>query len=39
MAPGLPRTDVLSLALSGDGRHLFTLNGNGTVYVLRLAAP
>ena len=23
---------------SADGRHLVTLNGNGTVYVLRLAA-
>jgi hypothetical protein len=24
---------------SPDGRHLLTLNGNGTIFVLRLAAP
>ncbi len=29
---------VNSLALSADGRHLITANGNGTIYVLRLAA-
>ncbi len=29
---------VNGLALSGDGRHLVTGNGNGTIYVLRLSA-
>jgi WD40 repeat protein len=27
------------VAFAADGRHLLTLNGNGTIYVLRLATP
>jgi hypothetical protein len=30
---------VYQLALTADGRYLFTANSNGTVYVLRLAPP
>jgi hypothetical protein len=30
---------VNKLALTSDGRYLFTANQNGTVYVLRLDAP
>jgi len=30
---------VNGLAFAPDGRHLFTANSNGTVYVLRLGAP
>ncbi|HEX5273301.1 MAG TPA: hypothetical protein VFW33_22545, partial [Gemmataceae bacterium] len=33
-----PPGGLLVPAFSPDGRHLVTLNGNGTVYVLRLAA-
>jgi serine/threonine protein kinase/WD40 repeat protein/Leucine-rich repeat (LRR) protein len=29
--------EVRAMVLAADGRHLFTSNGNGTVYVLRLA--
>ena len=31
--PGSP------ISIAPDGRHLATVNGNGTVYLLRLAAP
>jgi len=30
---------VVNLAFAPDSRHLFTANGNGTVYVLRLGLP
>jgi WD40 repeat protein/serine/threonine protein kinase len=30
---------IIEVAVSPDGRHLVTLNGNGTLYVLRLATP
>jgi hypothetical protein len=30
---------VWDVAFTPDGRHLVTGNGNGTVYVLRLAPP
>jgi hypothetical protein len=30
---------VYAVAYAADGRHLVTLNGNGTLYVLRLAKP
>jgi WD40 repeat protein len=30
---------VADLCFGPDGRHLITANGNGTIYVLRLAAP
>jgi ECF sigma factor len=30
---------VHGVAFAPDGRHLATVNGNGTVYVLRLAKP
>jgi WD40 repeat protein len=30
---------VWDIAFAADGRHLATANGNGTVYVLRLAKP
>ncbi len=29
----------MTVAFSPDGRHLVTGNGNGTIYVLRLAPP
>jgi WD40 repeat protein/tRNA A-37 threonylcarbamoyl transferase component Bud32 len=34
-----PRWDVNAVAFTPDGRHVVTANGNGTVYVLRLAPP
>lgn len=30
---------VHQVAFAADGRHLGTANGNGTVYILRLAPP
>jgi len=36
---GPPHGYVRQVALSPEGRHLITLNGNGTIYVLRLAPP
>lgn len=35
-----PRAGVIrQVAISPEGRHLFTVNGNGTVYILRMGAP
>jgi hypothetical protein len=36
---GPPGGDVLQMLFSPDGRHAVTVNGNGTVYVLRLPPP
>jgi WD40 repeat protein/serine/threonine protein kinase len=36
---GPRRGVILQAAYTPDGRHLVTLNGNGTMYVLRLAGP
>jgi WD40 repeat protein len=35
----LPGAKILQIAFTPDGRHLLTANGNGTLYVLRIAAP
>jgi WD40 repeat protein len=36
---GPPGAEIRQLTFSPDGRHLITANGNGTVYILRLAPP
>jgi WD40 repeat protein len=33
------RSQIFGLAITIDGRHLATANGNGTVFILRLPAP
>jgi WD40 repeat protein len=33
------RVPLFGVAFAGDGRHLATANGNGTVYLFRLAPP
>jgi WD40 repeat protein len=35
----LPEARILRIDFAPDGRHLLTSNGNGTLYVLRLALP
>ena len=33
------RGPIQGLAFAADGRHLASANGNGTVYILRIAPP